>query len=83
MHDGRLCQNFGRKSWSLVNGPDIGVMSKKDGICSGFQGILGWVLSSELSKGLVLDGGRHVHIRHITPSPLVNVGYYNPPSLGA
>ncbi|CAN6677145.1 unnamed protein product [Malus baccata var. baccata] len=28
-------------------------------------------------------GGNHVHIRHIIPSPLVDVGYYNPPSLGA
>ncbi|CAL9016632.1 unnamed protein product, partial [Prunus brigantina] len=39
--------------------------------------------SDELPKGLVLDGGRHVHIRHITPSPLVDVGCYNPPPLGA
>ncbi|KAI5338362.1 hypothetical protein L3X38_017633 [Prunus dulcis] len=38
--------------------------------------------ASELPKGVVLDGGGHVHIRHITPSPLINVGYYNPPLLG-
>ncbi|KAM1648698.1 hypothetical protein ACFX2K_010066 [Malus domestica] len=38
---------------------------------------------SELLKGLVLYGGGHVHIRHITPSPLVDVGCYNPPSLRA
>ncbi|RXH75266.1 hypothetical protein DVH24_029987 [Malus domestica] len=29
-----------------------------------------------------IEGG-HVHIRHITPSPLVNVGCYNPPPLRA
>ena len=29
---------------------------------------------SELPKGLVLWGGEHVHIRHITPSSLVGVG---------
>ncbi|CAL2262913.1 unnamed protein product [Prunus armeniaca] len=31
----------------------------------------------------MLDGGGHVHIRHITPSPLVNVGCYNPLPLRA
>ncbi|KAI5311772.1 hypothetical protein L3X38_040945 [Prunus dulcis] len=25
--EGRLCRNFGEKSWSLVSGPDIEVMS--------------------------------------------------------
>ncbi|CAL8127338.1 unnamed protein product [Prunus armeniaca] len=39
--------------------------------------------ASELPKGLVQDGGGHVHIRHITSSPLVDLGYYNPPPLGA
>ncbi|RXI06806.1 hypothetical protein DVH24_025942 [Malus domestica] len=28
-------------------------------------------------------GGGHVHIRHITSYPSGDVGYYNPPSLGA
>ncbi|RXH82889.1 hypothetical protein DVH24_003387 [Malus domestica] len=32
--------------------------------------------ASELLKCLVLYGGGHVHIRHITPSPLVDVGCY-------
>ncbi|CAL8991728.1 unnamed protein product, partial [Prunus brigantina] len=35
--------------------------------------------SDELPKGIVLDRGEYVHIRHITPSPLVDVGCYNPP----
>ncbi|CAL8085158.1 unnamed protein product [Prunus armeniaca] len=40
--------------------------------------------ASELPKSLVLDGGGHIHIRHIIPfSPLVDVGCYNPPTLGA
>ncbi|BBH09151.1 hypothetical protein Prudu_021573, partial [Prunus dulcis] len=29
MHDGRLCQKFGRESRFLVSGPDIGMMSAK------------------------------------------------------
>ncbi|KAI5343767.1 hypothetical protein L3X38_011643 [Prunus dulcis] len=33
--------------------------------------------ASELPKGLVLDGGGHIHIRHITSSPLVDVGCYS------
>ncbi|CAL2264223.1 unnamed protein product [Prunus armeniaca] len=37
--------------------------------------------SHELPKDFVLDGGGHVHIRHITPSPLVDVRCYNPPLL--
>ena len=39
--------------------------------------------ANEFPKCLVLNGGGHVHIRHITPSSLVDVGCYNPPSLGA
>ena len=54
--------------------------------------------ASEFPKGIVLyRGGRwactykaqnplsvgHVHIRHITHSPLVNVECYNPPPFGA
>ncbi|KAI5339519.1 hypothetical protein L3X38_018791 [Prunus dulcis] len=39
--------------------------------------------ASELPKGLVLDGYGCAHIRHITPSPLVDVGSYNPPPLRA
>ncbi|CAL8999163.1 unnamed protein product [Prunus brigantina] len=38
--------------------------------------------ASELPKGIMLDGSGHVHIRHITPSLLVDVGCYNPPPLG-
>ncbi|CAL8999183.1 unnamed protein product, partial [Prunus brigantina] len=34
--------------------------------------------ASELPKRLVLDGCGCAHIRHITPSPLVDVGCYNP-----
>ncbi|RXH78975.1 hypothetical protein DVH24_034182 [Malus domestica] len=33
--------------------------------------------ASESPKCLVLYGGGHVHIRQITPSPLVDVGCYN------
>ncbi|TQD69195.1 hypothetical protein C1H46_045272 [Malus baccata] len=32
--------------------------------------------ANEFPKGLVLYGGGHVHIRHIIPSPLVDVGCY-------
>ncbi|RXH85503.1 hypothetical protein DVH24_009324 [Malus domestica] len=34
--------------------------------------------ASEFQKCLVLYGDEHVHIRHITPFPLVDVGCYNP-----
>ena len=34
--------------------------------------------ASEFPKGLVLNGGEHVHIRHITPFSLVDVGSHNP-----
>ncbi|CAL2228987.1 unnamed protein product [Prunus armeniaca] len=39
--------------------------------------------TNEVSKGLVLDGGGHVHIRHITPYLLIDVGCCNPPTLRA
>ncbi|KAI5343145.1 hypothetical protein L3X38_011021 [Prunus dulcis] len=32
--------------------------------------------ASELSKGLVLDGGGQIHTRHINPFLLVDVGCY-------
>ncbi|CAL2270025.1 unnamed protein product [Prunus armeniaca] len=41
------------------------------------------LFDSELPKGIVLDEGGHVNIRHITPSPLVDVGCYNTPPLEA
>ncbi|KAI5345294.1 hypothetical protein L3X38_013171 [Prunus dulcis] len=34
-------------------------------------------------KVSLLDEGGHVHIRHIIPSSLVDVGWYNPSPLGA
>ena len=37
--------------------------------------------ASEFPKGLVHYGSGHVYIRHITPSPLVDVGCHNPPHL--
>ncbi|KAI5350706.1 hypothetical protein L3X38_003597 [Prunus dulcis] len=39
--------------------------------------------ASELPKGLVLDGCGCAYVRHITPSPLIDVGSYNPPLLRA
>ncbi|CAN6683873.1 unnamed protein product [Malus baccata var. baccata] len=33
--------------------------------------------ANELPKCLVLYGGGHVHIKHITPSPLIDVRCYN------
>ncbi|RXI02027.1 hypothetical protein DVH24_015376 [Malus domestica] len=38
--------------------------------------------ASEFPKGLMLYGGGHVHIRHITPSSLVHVECYNSPPFG-
>ncbi|RXI06774.1 hypothetical protein DVH24_025910 [Malus domestica] len=39
--------------------------------------------ASELLKSLVLDRDGNIHIRLTGSTPLGNVGFYNPPSLGA
>ncbi|RXI09469.1 hypothetical protein DVH24_034086, partial [Malus domestica] len=38
--------------------------------------------ASELIKGLMLGKDGHVHIRHITPYLLIDMGCYNPPPQG-
>lgn len=66
-------ENFpvGHPSWkcSRLNSLNFGVLMELE--------------ASEFSKGRVQYGGGHVHIRHIIPSSLVDVGCYNQPPLGS
>ncbi|CAN6559919.1 unnamed protein product [Malus baccata var. baccata] len=63
---GNSDENFlvGHSSWyySCPNSLNFGVSMEPE--------------ASEFPKGLVLYGGGHVHIRHITHSPLVDMGCY-------
>ncbi|CAB4298834.1 unnamed protein product [Prunus armeniaca] len=62
-------------SFDFVGHPFTWMNNRKDN--ANVQARLDRGFASELPKGLVLDGVGHVHIRHITSSPLVDVGCYN------
>ena len=62
---------MGHPSWecSRANSLNFGVPTKPE--------------ASELPKGLVLGRDENIHIRLTRSTPLGDVGYYNPPPLGA